>query len=756
MLYSANSNQNPLINAEDHEVDFKDVLAMLLQYKTSIILVTLIALLIAGSIAYLKNNIYQADLTLQIENSASSSSPSQNDFMAAATGMPSVNIANEVVILKSRFIAQKTLEKIQIGNRYYDASGYKKRELYTQSPFTVDATSLEPHFFGAEFHITPLDKSHFHLKIQLPANEKFAGFTFEKNNSYEIPIKTSQFQITVHKQAELSAKEYIFTITPNAMMYPLVQGSLSVTPSEDRASVLMLTYTDNVPQRAQDILNAIAAAYSEQSIKNKSDSAEKTITFIDDQLKSINDSLQSSASKLRDYKASHMIIDVAGKATLSSTDLDKYQSDMYEYQMQESTLKNLLEYVKKDKDLVGIDLGTVSGNSQLIGDLIGKIQEAHTQRSSLLVDFTDKHPSVIKINKQIESLNKSLIGTIEGSLRSIEQRKISLNQLINKKSGSLAALPQEEKDLTQLQRDFTINEDIYKFLLQKRSETAIIESSTASGVHIIDAALSSWTSKQPNRLLIIAMGFIIGLILGILQAFARNVISNNILTISDIENNTKLPIYGILPLFKEKKTLYEDALRMLFTRVVHSSKKPKIITVTSSVKGEGRTTTALEFAKIMGQSAKKVVLLNMDMRASRVKDQLSISNEHGISSYLSGNNTFAEVVYSINEQIDVIPAGPTPANPYEMITSQQFQILLTELSQKYDYILLESPPVGLVADALVLMRMSDLNLIIMKVGYSKKNFITNMNRFVYEHNLDNVGIVLNASSLKKIRPWLRK
>lgn len=756
MSYLANNNQNPLINTDEHEVDFKEVVQMLLQYKVSIISIMVISFVLAAFLAYFKDNVYQANLTLQLDNSINTSAQSKNDFMAAATGMPSANIANEMIILKSRFIAQKTLEKIQIGNRYYDASGYKKIELYTQSPFTVTANSITTRFIGAEFYLVPIDKLHFHLSIKLPATNGNKEFTYNATGTYGQPIKTAQFQFIVQKQGEFYAKEYIFTITPNELMYPQVQSSLTVTPSEDRASILTLSYADNVPQRAQDILNAIAEAYSEQSIQNKSNSAEKTISFIDDQLKSLNETLQRSASKLKDYKSSHMIIDVASKAGLSSTDLDKYQSDMYEIQMQESTLNNLLNYVKKDKDLIGIDLGNVSGNSQLIASLIQKIQEAHTLRSSLLVDYTEKHPSVIKVNKQIESLKNSLIGTIEGSLRSLDQRKSSLNNLINKKSSSLASLPQEEQDLTQLQRDFTINEDIYKFLLQKRSETSIIESSTVSGVRIIDSALSSWTAKQPNRMLIVAMGSIIGFIIGVFQAFARNVIGNKILTVNDVENNTRLPIYGILPLFKDKKSLYEDALRMLVTRVAYSNKKSQIITITSSVKGEGRTTTALELAKIIGQIGKKVILIDMDMRASRVKDQLVINNEFGISSYLTGNQTLTKVTQSINEYVDVIPVGPTPPNPYEMIISQSFQSLLTELQESYDYILLESPPVGLVADALVLMRMSDLNLIVMKVGYSKKNFIKNINRFVYEHNLDNVGIILNALALKKIRPWLRK
>ncbi len=748
------NNHNPLINTEEQEVDLKEVVGMLLQYKKSIFLVTFTVVLLAGLVAYFKPNVYQANLTLQIQESTGAQSSS--DFMAAATGMPSANMGNEVVLLKSRFIAKKVLEKVQIGNRYYDVSGYKNVELYTASPFSVQADTINQRLIGSEFHLTPLDKTHFRLVVKEPAKGELKEFVYSKIHIYGQLISNPLFSVTVNQFAPLSGSEYVFTITPNDFMYPLIQSSLSVTPSEDKGSVLMLGYQDNVPQRAQDILNAIATAYAEQSIKNKSNSAEKTLNFIDDQLKAIDKALQDSATNLKDYKSSHILIDVASKASIASKDLDQYQIQMSEIGMQESTIQTLLTYVKANKDIVGIDLGPVGGGSATIALLIQKIQELHTLHSSLLVDFTEKHPSVLKVNQQLASLKASLIATLEGSLRSIEQRKATLGALINKHSASLAALPAEEQQLTQLNRNFIVNEDIYKFLLQKRAETAIIESSTVSGVRVIDDALSNGIPAQPNRFLIIAMGFIIGLILGILQAFTRNMLANKIQTIGDIEGKTTLPIYSVLPLFKNKTTLYEDALRVLLTRLEYRADRPKIITFTSSVQGEGRTTTTLEFAKIIGQSGKKVIILDLDMRASRVKDKLFMTNDSGMSTYLAGNNTLAEVVKPVNEHVDVVVAGPIPMNPYEMIVSQKFKTLLSELTQTYDYILLESPPVGLVADALVLMRMSDLNLIVFKAGYSKKDFIKNTNRFVHEHELSNVGLILNALELKKIRPWLKK
>jgi capsular exopolysaccharide synthesis family protein len=186
------------------------------------------------------------------------------------------------------------------------------------------------------------------------------------------------------------------------------------------------------------------------------------------------------------------------------------------------------------------------------------------------------------------------------------------------------------------------------------------------------------------------------------------------------------------------------------------SPKPQIITITSSVISEGRSTTAIEFARVIASSSKKVVVLDLDMRGSKIHEKLNIPNTLGMSTLLNGKSTLEGVTQHVDTNLDIIAAGPAHANPYRLIMSNALVSVLDELKQQYDYIILESPPAGLVADALVLMRLSDLNLIVFKAKYSKKDFIKNTNRFVTEHQLDNVGLVLNGLELKKIRPWLRK
>jgi len=765
------NNQNMQPKTLEEEIDLKDIFATLGRYKTSITAIAVATTLLAAIFTYFSTSIYQADLTLQIQQSTASSKSGDSDFMAAALDAQGQNIDNEIPILQSYFIAQKALEKIQVGTRYYTTKHFKTVELYEDTPFVVNADAIVERLIGYKFGLHPVDANHFELVVEPTLSMKISNIFrslggtvpiekqliyFKGTYTYGSMISSPLFKITVNKIGDMDNSNYGFSITPNEYMFPLIQESLKVSVASDKSSVLQLSYEDNVPERAQTILNAIADAYKEQTIEVKNSGAKKTLTFIDQQLKGINDALQNSATNLENYKSAHIVIDPKEKGVLASQKIAELQTQRDEIDMQVSVVENLLNYINSNKDTTAIDVGSMSTISAPILSLIEKIQAADAQHTALVNDYTDKHPSVVKITDQISKLRSNLKATIESSLRGIRQRKATLDNIISQNNAALEAIPAQEKQLSQLSNSFTVNQKVYEYLLQKRAETAIVESSTVSAVRVIDQALVGDIPIKPKSLLVILVGLILGFIIGVAQAFIRNYLSNTIQTIRDLEKNTVLPLYSVLPLFGERKSLYEDALKVLLTKLEFNPLSPKVITFTSSVQGEGRTTTAIELAYVMGKSGKKVILLDLDMRGSKIHKRLNLSNAIGMSTLLTGKSTFEESIHHIADNTDIIVAGPVSAHSYELIMSETFRTLLNTLRSQYDYIILESPPAGLVADALVLMRLSDLNLIVFKAGYSKKDFTTNTNRFVQEHQLQNVGVVLNGLELKKIRPWLRK
>lgn len=772
-MSSYSNNQTNTHPIADEEIDLKDIFATLGRYKRSIMVITALMTMLALVYTYFSTSIYQASMSLQIQDASSMQSKSGEDFMDTALDARGQNIDNEIAVLQSYFIAQKALQKVNIGTRYYTSIGLKTVELYRETPFMVNADAIVERLIGEKFVVHPIDSNHFKLSVK-PTMGKKVGYAirsllggveekekpiyFEGTFAYNTPINTPYFRISINKLAELGNRDFFFTITPNEYMFPLIQESLTVGAAAEKGSVLQLAYEDNIPERAQVILTAIAEAYKEQSIEAKNSSAKNTLAFIDQQLKGINSALQNSASNLENFKSAHIVIDPKEKGVISTQKLTALQAQRNEIELQESVLQNLLAYINSNKDSTGIDAGSMSTVSPPILSLIEKIQAADNARTSMVIDYTENHPSVIKITEQIAKLRSNLKGTIESSLRGMRQRKATLDEIISQENAALQAIPAQERQLSQLSNSFTVNQKVYEYLLQKRAETAIVESSGVSAVRIIDSALVGDEPIKPKRLLIVLVGMILGLIIGVAQAFLRNYLANTIQTISDIEKNSILPLYSVLPVFGEKKSLYQDALRVFLTKLEFGRNriKPQLITFTSSVQGEGRSTTTVELARVAGNSGKRVIVLDLDLRGNQIHDHLQLDNSIGMSTLLSNQTTLDKAIKSISANVHVITSGPAPECAYDLIMSNTFKTVLEQLRTMYDYIFVLSPPAGLVADALVLMRMSDLSLIVFKAGYSKKDFVESTNRFVQEHNLQDVGMVLNSLELKKIRPWLRK
>ncbi len=764
-MYSLNT-KNVTSSVSEEEINLKDVFTTLGRYKVSIISITVFALFLAIINAYFSMNIYQANLTMKIQPESQNGAVA-GDILAEALGGQKVNIQNEMVILRSKFVVQKALESVPMGIRYYTEKNYKTQELYKGAPFTVNCKALSEPLTKYKFQLHPVDTTHFRLTIEPSFMMKLMGqLNGEKliyrssRYAYGVPIHDPLFSMTVNQNSTIGNQDYFFTIVPNDQIVDLVQSSLNISVTSDKSSVLMLTYEDNIPQRAEDMLNALAHAYQVQNNEMKNAGAKKTLSFIDKQLQAINQALQNSASNVKDYKTSHTVtVDLKDKAVMAAQKLSELEKQQYELDMQEGVFRDLLKYVQSNSLVTGIDTGSINLQGSPLLPLIEKLQEAGTLRATLMSDYTDEHPSVIKVNKQINALRGNLRASIESNLRGIQQRKIMLNTIIQKNNKLLMEIPENEKQLSTLMNGFMVNQKVYEYLLQKRAETTILESSTVSGDWIVDSAFVGNIPIKPQRGLIVLIGIILGLIIGIAQALVRNFLAATIQTIADIEKRTSLPLIAVLPYFQNKKSLYQDALRVLLTKFEYTPnrQKPKVLTLTSSVLGEGRSTTAIELARVMAQSGKKVIIVDMDMRHPSIHQKLHIENDKGISTFLSGQRELTEVIHHTGQHnLDIICSGLPVLSPYDLIMSDRFKISLETLKGIYNYIILVAPPAGLVADALVLMRLSDLNLIVLKAQYSKKDFVDSMDRFVKEHQLENVGIILNSLGLNKIRRWVKK
>jgi len=755
-----NTKNTQQINNE--EIDLKNILKTVLRYKYIIIFLSILFTFIATLIAYTKPSIYASSATIELQEEQRGYN-STDALKQAFTG-GGINIGNQVEVFKSRFLANKALSYLDLNTRYFTTKNYRKKEYYQNAPFVVATKVLDDLIYGKRFILTPIDKETFNLKI-IPTSKwskkgilhqlKVAPFkdhdliSYDKNHKYNQDINTQWFNINIEQISQLENDSYEFSFVHPLIAADIFYNNLSVSQISELASVLKVSIQDTVSTRARDLINALFKAYLDEEIKRKSEVANLSLTFIDNQLDEINKRLKKSENKLESYKESNDVINLSDKAAITSKKVTEYEAKLQEISIEENILRNLQQYILSNQNLSGLTVGSISFADPALASLIKKLHELSTQKDTLLIDFTELHPDVEKFSKTIASLKRSIKASLKSNLRQLTQRKNSLKGLIFKYTKSLETLPKQERDLTRLSRHFNVNEKVYSFLLEKRAETAILKSSTISNARILDKALNYPKPIKPKRMLIVLIGLILGIITGLAYAFIREFLNDTIKNTEEIERFSSIPIYGVIPLNKNKKTqnIFLEAFRSIRTNLqfLPQSEESRVITITSSVSGEGKTTTAARLADIIGQSNKKTIILDLDLRKASVHKEFNIPNNIGISNYLTDQNTLDEVIKKTsNENVDIISTGVLPPNPSELILMDKMKETLETLKKSYDYIIIDTPPVGLVTDALILMNYADISFVIVRANYTRKEFIKNLDRLSQEHSHNKIGMVLNG------------
>jgi len=753
------------LHSHNDEIDLKEVFRTILRYKVSIIVIALTSLLLSSIFAYYKPNIYASTSSIRIiqdENGRVGSA----DFMLKAFGGSSVNIDNEISIINSRTIIQQALESLNLTTNYYTYNRLnKKTEFYKDSPFIVNATVIENEVYGKNFIIEPIDEENFRLiieplsdystksildKLGLQALKNRDKITYNLVHQYNKELSTAWFTFTVTKLEELENKEYHFNFIPKQYLYEFYAANLSVSQVSEFASILNLSYQDTISLRAKEILNAISETYILNGINEKTEVAELTLGFIDSQLDTINMQLSNSEINLKNYKINNDVINLQGKVALATERVAEYESQTLQLQTEINILSNMQRFMSKNQNLDGLTIGTINFTDRNLAELVISLQKLTKTKESLLVDYTDLHPEVQKISKSISSMRRSIKQTLSNSLNQLKQRKSDLNKMVNKYNKSLRSLPTQEKALAELSRPLKVNQKIYEYLLQKKAETAILKSSTISNAKILDAARDNPMPIKPKRKLIILVGLILGLIVGIALAFLREFLIYTIQNAEEVEKLTSLPIYGVIPLNKDKmtKNIYTEAFRNIRTNLqfLPGNENNQIISVTSSVSGEGKTTITASLAEVLARGDKRVVMLDLDMRKASLHKEFKLSNNIGMSNYLTGQNTLVEVTNETDIYgLEIITTGPLPPNPSELILSDMFTNLLTILRKKYDYIVIDTPPAGLVTDATIIMNYSDITFAVVRAKYTRKEFVKNIDRMSQDHSNSRMGIILNAT-----------
>jgi len=751
--------QNNLKN-EMPEISIKILLDILFRYKYLIASFVIVFTLLASVYAYLKQSIYISSTTIIIKKESSANQFFSIDFNSAGQDQ-----GNEIALIKSGLMVKKVLNKLDIGTRYYYMKNFKQHEMYKSTPYLVKVLSMENILVGKKIYIEAIDDEHFRLSLKKkPFNLKRGikslfisskeELVFTEEYSYGEEILTKWFKIKINKLRDLKEKEYFFTVVPNKYMGGLILGGLSANFKGKSGTILQIYYEDTVPLRAKEVVNAVTETYFEDEISEKLKVTDKTLLYLDTQLEQLTKILNKSATKLKSFKQSNTNVTLENITSSTSEKITEAQSKLRSLEFEESVLSNLQAYIDSDKDLASVTISESEFTNSSLLSKIEKYQELNEKYREGLTVYTEFHPEVIKAVDDLNRMRTSIKYLVANDLITLVKRKNFLQNEIDTLEKSLVSIPQKERKLASLTRNFAVNEKIYSFLLEKRTEMKILYSSTTPNIRILDEASIPGASYKPNRGYTTFIGGINGFLLGALIAFILYMRDDTIKDITEVESGTKAVFFGMIPIrFKGKYTIaYEEAYRTLRTNLefVKIDGNSKTVLVASSISGEGKSTTIKNIADMLIKLDRKVIVLDFDLRRPSLHEYFAnINNEKGLSLLLSGQNSIQESIQKTKNNIDIMTAGPTPPNPSELIMSDGTQLLLKTLNKTYDYILIDTPPYSVVTDATILMQSVDIVLFSIMSNHSKRNSIKYLNEIIEKYEITSAGLVFHGIKLKK-------
>jgi len=710
----------------------------------------------ATSLLYIKftQPVYEARSSVLIKDTRNTSSNIEDILSGDILGNVK-NVATEMGILHSRSVLEETISELPLRASIFEGKGFFSSPLYKSAPFAIAIEQVQEGILDETFLLSPIDSNQFALSVDAD-NHLLNDYHYESTHRFGEPISTPYFSITVTKQNGGRVDgEYSFTLNSMNKLIGYYEEHLQVEPINKDATIVAMTVRDKIPDRAVDFLDMLGRVYINRDVKDKSSVAALTLKFVDEQLEEISKTLNKTELELQRFKEERGTVDLSEESKAYLERVTAVDENRLKEELDLRTLDYLYDYVSNGKDAESLAPASMGNPDPLLVSLITRLKELQSKRKSLVFGSSEKSPAVRVIDEQIEQTRRDLIENIN-SLRNIAQANLQgIRKQLNEYESAIRQIPNIERELLSIQRNFTVNENIYLYLLQKKAETGIAKATAVSDNKILDKASLNEKPVVPNKRAVFIVAFTLALFLPmaliILQGYMKTTISNK----QDVEKLTKIPIIGVvghqstgerLVVASRPKSSIAEAFRSIRANLMFFglANDHKIVLITSSVGGEGKSFSTLNLATVLSLQHHKVIIVGMDLRKPQLTKELGVENSDGVSTLLIGKASLDNVIQKSNVTgIDIIPSGPVPPNPAELLTKQEVVQVLDELKNRYDYIIIDTPPVGIVSDAMMLMNHADVNIFVLRENYSKKEYIKTINEYYSQGKVKNLCILLN-------------
>lgn len=661
--------------------------------------------------------------------------------------------------LKSHILSLNTLKSLGWNILWYQKTPLYSKDLYGNEPYSLKLQSNQVNLTDVPVFVKQLSDTEYQVDVESKSDSLAIPIKFSEKGRFGELFNNKYFNFTLYKiNGRLVSKKDLFFVINNLNNLALnYQKKLKVISDEKKLDYMDLILSESNAKRGVDFLNRLEQTYIEYGLDEKNRVAENTMEFIDNQLKIITDSLSYSESKFTNFRTRTQSVDLNQEGGIAMQKQGTLESERAILESRLAYLRNLRDDMNDSRQMKQVVVPSVFGiTDQTLNTMVTKLSDLYSRREVLSFSVQEKAPSMILLDRELQLTHNILAQNVNSLITATESDLRNLIRRAGGFSSQLSLLPRTEQQLSSLKRSFDLNNELYTYLLKLRAESAITYASNQPDVKVLDPARMETTLKTSPMTII---NYLVGIILGIIIPFSyiiiNDLIKGTIQSKEEVEELTKLPIVGMVIHNKSKRDLIvhenprsniTESFRLLRTNLKYilNDAEMKVIAVQSTIAGEGKSFVSINLASILAMNDLKVLLVGVDMRMSTLHKVLKSDNKKGLSTYLSNQNIFEEIIETtpINN-LHYIPSGPTPPNPAELLESGYFERFMAEAKSKFDYIILDSPPVSLVTDGIITGRHADVNLFVIRFRYSNREQIKVLNELEIKKTLPNLALVLN-------------
>lgn len=736
-----------------------------------------VALFLALAIAYVFNRysqrVYNVRSTLMIKEQQSSGAIANMEQIFAGNAYnPYPNLEDEVAIIKSYTLNRRVIEDLPEHHVAYvplARNGIQWQRTYKTSPFVLKSLKEnQPTGKQVMIRFTGSDTFTIEPKETSGNKRKRSGTAKSENREREFKIGEAYdffgFNFTVErrdstKQISEGQRWLVWFESPDRLTN-IYRSGLSVKAVENYASVFTLSFNGYSPQQGSDYLNALMRLYIVQGMEWKSRAADNTINFIEAQLGLISDSLRLAENNMENFRLKNRFVDLTLEGSLVLQKLEGLEGEKNVLDMQMQYYEYLVDYLETRDPKENIISPSVMGISdpRLVG-LVSEVSKLQQTRKQLAFTVNERLPQLEIIDKEFNDARAALKENVNSAISQLKLSANNINQRIAAVEKELERLPGTERSLIGIQRKFDLNNSVYTYLLERRAEAGIAKASQITDNRIIDEAMTQNSSRvKPKERKNYLTAALLGLMIPMLLIVVFDLLNNKIIGRNDVERITKAPIIGYIshseykiedPVAEKPGSTLAESFRAVRTSLAFYTGQIKcpVIMISSPVSGEGKTFVSVNLATIISMMNKKVLIVGLDLRKPRVHAILKAGNGHGMSQYLSNSATFEEVIAPTEiNNLWFAPSGPVPPNPAELIGSPKMGEFIARARNEFDTVIIDTPPVGIVTDALLLSQLANVTMFVVRQRYTTRGSVQLLDEIYRKGEMSNVAILVNDIS----------